>query len=191
MANLSVKEKITRAFTDLLGQQSFSSIKVIDVVTAAGVSHMSFYRNYSDKYALLEDICYTDFNAFLRIYGRDAKWKDIVYCILHCINNNQTFYRRIFMEESSLQVAVSAMMRISMDHTGATGSKYAMDIWRIIFSDWAKDHFADSVDEVYWRLISNMPTCDMLSGKELRQVLDRYGNTSLASFRAASQSKED
>ena len=50
--NIQVKQDMYKALLRLIGNKPFSSISVSDITSAAGVSRMSFYRNYN----AIEDI---------------------------------------------------------------------------------------------------------------------------------------
>lgn len=182
MNNSTVKKKIIDAFMELLTQQTFSSIKVTNIINLAQISHMSFYRNYPDKYALLEDICFNDFSLFSKIYGSNASWRNVVLCILNCIKNNQKFYNRALAEDCSIKMVVNATVRISKAYTGTASSRYTQAIWSVVLADWRRNQFVDSIDSVYSTLISNLPISDILSGRDLERVLNKYECTNLEDF---------
>ena len=50
--NIQVKQDMYKALLRLMGDKAFSSISVSDITSEAGVSRMSFYRNYN----AIEDI---------------------------------------------------------------------------------------------------------------------------------------
>ena len=183
MAADQTQKKIIDAFTEMLGRQSFASIKVTAIVAAAGVSHMSFYRKYADKYALLEEICYDDFTTFAKIYGRDATWKEVVLCLLNCAKNHKQFYRKIFMDEDALSSAVQATSRLAEHYTGTSTSEFVRMVWWGVLRGWARNGMTDSVENVYQMILENLPVCDVLTEQERQIYLRRYEATSLAEFR--------
>lgn len=183
MATDQTQKKIMDAFTEMLEHQSFGSIKVTNIVAAAGVSHMSFYRKYADKYALLEEICYQDFTTFARIYGRDAAWKEVVVCLLTCAKSNRQFYRKIFADEQALDSAIQAIIQLSSDYTGKAASEFVRLVWRNVLRGWARNGMSDSVEDVYRNIIEHLPICDILTEEERQIYLRRYEETSLADFR--------
>ena len=91
MSNLTTKTKIKDAFRELVVQSSFAKVKVADIIAKAGVSRMTFYRYYLDKFALLEEVCFDDFNLFVRIYGKNATWKQVTMSILQVIRRMGSF----------------------------------------------------------------------------------------------------
>lgn len=54
--NKRVKKQITEAFFTLLKKKSFSKITVTDIVTEANVARISYYRNYNNKEAIIENV---------------------------------------------------------------------------------------------------------------------------------------
>ena len=95
MSNLTTKNNIKSAFRELVIQSSFAKVKVADIIAKVGISRMTFYRHYLDKYALLEEICFDDFNLFVQIYGKNAAWKDITISVLNVIRSHGDFYKKI------------------------------------------------------------------------------------------------
>lgn len=53
---LSVKEQIKKTFIDLLSEKEYSDITVSELAEKAGVSRMSFYRNFSSTDDIIENI---------------------------------------------------------------------------------------------------------------------------------------
>lgn len=183
MATDQTQKKIIDAFIEMLERQSFASIKVTGIVAAAGVSHMSFYRKYADKYALLEEICYEDFSSFAKIYGKNATWKEVALCLLHCSKNNKQFYRKIYTDEHALNSAINAIVKLSTNYTGNTASEYAYLVWWKSMNTWARSNMADPVENVYRTILEHLPVCDILTEQERQIYLHRYEETSLAEFR--------
>ncbi len=181
--NETTKKKIADAFLDVLRQKPFASIKVKEIIEAAGVSHMTFYRNYSDVFDLVESICYDDLMLFSKIYGRNAEWKSIVICILNTIQNNAAFYGKILKDEQASESFVRALCRVSGDTTGAEGSRTTQAAWRETMQKWAKNGFRDSVEDVYIKLVGAMPLHEVFTGEDLLDVIRAYETNTLDDFR--------
>ena len=181
--NETTKKKIADAFLDVLRQKPFASIKVKEIIEAAGVSHMTFYRNYSDVFDLVESICYDDLMLFSKIYGRNAEWKSIVICILNTIRNNAAFYGKILKDEQASESFVRALCRVSDDTTGAEGSRTTQAAWRETMQKWAKNGFRDSVEDVYIKLVGAMPLHEVFTGEDLLDVIRAYETNTLDDFR--------
>ena len=65
-ANEFVKECITTALLKMLKEQDFSDITITDLVKKAGVSRISFYRNYESK----EDVLRKHIHLLLKAWGK-------------------------------------------------------------------------------------------------------------------------
>ena len=181
--NETTKTKIAEAFMEVLRQKPFANIKVKDIIDVAGVSHMTFYRNYSDMYDLVEKICYEDLMLFSKIYGRNAEWKAIVFCILNTIKNNAAFYGKILKDEQASDSFIRALCRVSIDTTGAQGSKTTQAAWCETMQKWAKKGFSESVERVYIELVGAMPLHEVFTGEDLRDVIRAYETNTMDDFR--------
>ena len=82
---LSVKEQIKKAFIDLLPEKEYSDITVSELAEKAGVSRMSFYRNFSSTDDIIEsianDFLYDVSSIVLPVIqeNTERKWKDFVF----------------------------------------------------------------------------------------------------------------
>lgn len=189
MANTSAKAKIIDAFQRILSEKSFSKITVKDIADEAGISHMTFYRNFADKYELVGEICYEDMMLFSKIYGNNAEWKSIVYCILNTIKNNEKFYGKIFKDEEALAKSLEALVKVSVDFTGAQATRASYLVWEETFKDWAKRGFTGTIDEVYKRLIGAMPLNEIFTGEALDEAIRMYESNTLNDFRNRQKNK--
>lgn len=183
MEKQSTKAKITEAFLKILTQKSISRITVKDIASEAGISNMTFYRNFPDKYALIGEICYEWMTLFSKIYGKNAEWKSIAICILNMIQTNRDFYGKVFRDEEATRECLNALTRVSVSFTGTAGSMATYGAWRSTLSDWAKRDFTDPVEVVYRNLIASMPLCEVFSGEELDKAIRQYEANTLDDFR--------
>lgn len=143
---------------------------------------MTFYRNFSDKFALVSDICYEDMILFTKIYGKNAEWKAITICILNTIKNNDTFYGKILKDDEACACCRQTLRKVSDDMTGEKASKVTDFVWTCVLQKWAKDGFVQSVDQVYHELVTSMPLHEVFSGKELAEVVRRYEKNTVDDF---------
>ena len=65
--NNYVKEAIIRATIGLLKERNLSEISISDITDKADVSRNSFYRNFSDKQAII--VFLLDFCALFGLFG--------------------------------------------------------------------------------------------------------------------------
>lgn len=66
--NTYVKTQITTAFLELLSKKEFKDISISEITSAAKVSRISFYRNYSEKEDILRTYIKQLFNGWLKDY---------------------------------------------------------------------------------------------------------------------------
>ncbi len=55
--NLSAREKLEREYFRLLEEKHYSKISVAELIEKAGVSRMTFYRNYEDIFDMHQKVC--------------------------------------------------------------------------------------------------------------------------------------
>lgn len=56
-SNKLTRESIRTALVFLIGQKPFDKIKITEIVNRAGVSRTAFYRNYTSKEDVVQEIC--------------------------------------------------------------------------------------------------------------------------------------
>ena len=129
MSHGITKTKIKDVFRQLVIESSFAKVKVADIIAKAGVSRMTFYRHYPDKYALLEELCFDDFNLFVQIYGRNATWKQVTMSILNVIRDNGVFYQKILEDKEAGPYLFLAQHDISQQYTGKIAVQGTNTAW--------------------------------------------------------------
>ena len=183
MIDSPMKQRIAEALKSLMKQKTFSEIRVKGIVDAAGVSSMSFYRSFSDKYELLESICYDDLMLFTKIYGSKAELRSFTVCMLSTIQNHSEFYGKIFDDSDAIDSFIRALSRVSEETTGTQGSAAMLVTCKETLRKWAEDDFKMSVDEVYTEWISTLPLRSVLKGDELAEVIRRFEANTIEDFR--------
>ena len=177
------KNRIAEAFKTILKEKPFSSIKVKNVVDQAGVSSMTFYRSFSDKYDMVEKICFNDLMLFTKIYGSNAELRSITVCMLNTIKSNKDFYGKILEDDDARESFMNALSRVSEETTGTKGSAATLSTSEEILKEWAAGEFQRSVDEVYTDWISTMPLRAVLKGKELAAAVKAFEQNTLEDFK--------
>ena len=183
MPSLATKTKIKKVFRELTAQHSFAKVKVADIIAKAGISRMTFYRYYLDKYHLLEEVLCDDFTLCEKIYGPNILWKDLVMSILYVVSNNKQFYKSIFEDNEAKEYYFEASRRISNRYTGKTAADGTYVAWEGTLSQWAKNDFQETPEEVYRTLVYNLPVREVLSGKDLERAIHSYENTTMEDFK--------
>lgn len=151
---------------------------------------MSFYRAYTDKFEMLEKICYENMIVFVKIYGKNAKWKDITLCILNIIHSNQNFYYNILTCDEGLISFMKALSNVSSTMTGSPASKSSYEIWMYTLKTWALNKFTNNINFVYKELILNLPIREIMQDKDLDEIVEIYENRTMSYYRGLNQKKE-
>ena len=165
----------------------FAKVKVADIIAKAGISRMTFYRYYLDKYHLLEETLYDDFTRFENIYGKNVTWKDMVMSILYVICNNKPFYKKILEDSEAKEYYFETSRRISYQYTGDTAENGTYIAWEGTLSQWAQNDFRETPEEVYRTVVSNLPLREVLSGQELERAIQKYESTTMEDFKQRNQ----
>lgn len=93
------KERIERAFVELLQEKEVNGISVTDICKLANVNRTTFYANYFDIFDLIEKIGEKMIEDFHWLYEDEEKNKynsnDFLKLFLH-VKENQLFYKTYF-----------------------------------------------------------------------------------------------
>ena len=183
MFETPAKNRIAQAFKELLLEKPFSTVKVKNIVERAGVSSMTFYRHFSDKFDMVEGICHNDLMLFAKIYGDNAELRSMTVCMLNTIKNNRDFYVQILGDDEARESFMRALSRVSSETTGTEGSPAALVASEEILKNWAKNDFSTPVDDVYMDWVSTMPLRSVLKGKELAAAVRAFEQNTIEDFK--------
>lgn len=93
------KEKLERAFIDLLQSRELEQVSVSELCKRAGLNRTTFYANYADIYALADSIRVRLEDNLAELYREEIDTgynsNDYLRLFRH-IQNNQLFYRTYF-----------------------------------------------------------------------------------------------
>ena len=90
------KQKIKRAFIELLQTKEINEINITDLVKKAGINRSTFYINYIDIYDLADKIKEEMFNDVLELYKEETIKQKHSYNYLKLfshIKENQIYYK--------------------------------------------------------------------------------------------------
>lgn len=93
------KNKIKKAFIELLQTNDLDEINITDLVKKAGVNRSTFYVNYIDIYDLADKVKEEMFNNLLELYKEESIKKQHSYDYLKLfthIKENQIYYKTMF-----------------------------------------------------------------------------------------------
>ena len=176
------EEKVKSAFLKLMEQQPFSSIRVTTIAAASNISNQSFYRLFDNKYDLAVAALSKQLESCIAVSGNDATFRDLTNVILTIIRNNHRIYGNLLRDEEGVKLLPSILSKLSSDWTGFTPARASSVIISWILEDWAKHRFTTPTEEVYLRILYNLPACEFLSEEELRVHIQHYENVKLKDF---------
>lgn len=70
------QKAITNAFIELLGERPLDKITVTDIVSRCDVSRNTFYYHYSDIYALVEELLFTETERIMQDATTYESWQE-------------------------------------------------------------------------------------------------------------------
>lgn len=98
-SNQLTRSKIRDALSGLLKKKSYDKISITDIVSTAGVSRNSFYRNYKEKEDIVLEMSADFGKGLLGIVGNEAARKDVkewFVMILNEIQSNKDLMKIMF-----------------------------------------------------------------------------------------------
>lgn len=95
MSKETTNKMLQLSMQQLLRERRFSSISVDDICRHAGISRKTFYRYYSDKYALLKAVYLECYFSHIEIAETDSFW-DVFRKICVQIAGDRPFFRHAF-----------------------------------------------------------------------------------------------
>lgn len=100
--NLMARECMVSALTQLLETKPLSEISVTEITNKAGVSRMTYYRNYHSKEEIISSYLEDIFKAFredtasaVEKGGFFQDYENILYCV-HFFEKHQHFVRSLY-----------------------------------------------------------------------------------------------
>ena len=91
------KDSLYASFLEFLAEKPVSDITVIEICERAGVSRKTFYKYYSDPFALLvamQDDLFEDYRT--RLAGIPADVSHIMPVLVHFVDENRVLVKAIF-----------------------------------------------------------------------------------------------
>ena len=152
--NEAVIESIILSLTDLLEKKRFDDISIVEIITHAGVSRNSFYRNFKSKDDILVQYLGNITDDFLEntnISILTVSWGEYISTILTHLYN----YRNvtdIFIKNDKMY-----LIRNIFDNFIKEKTNGKLDIYHIYFLSgglfnlycyWSKNNYADSITEI-------------------------------------------
>lgn len=159
-ANLMAKECIVSALLQLIREKPLSSITISELTAKAGVSRMTFYRNYTSK----EEIFSLHLKEILINYeeeDRQQQLKGIYYDHAHMIHCFQYWYKyreffdgliycgfgNIFLEYLTKYIQQKWLTDSSTPQEYYKLSCFAGGLYNVYIA-WASNGYLESLDEI-------------------------------------------
>lgn len=91
------KESLYASFLEFLAEKPVSDITVIEICERAGISRKTFYKYYSDPFALLVAMQNDLFNDYHdRLIGQPAEVSQIMPVLIHFVDENRVLVKAAF-----------------------------------------------------------------------------------------------
>lgn len=106
-ANLRVKHQITKALTELMNEKAYSDISVSEIVQRAGVSRVSYYRNYTNKEDILTEHLHTlmlQFSSQVNNLPKNTPLRRVMTVFFHVARNE--YFRFNLLHQASMDVHI-------------------------------------------------------------------------------------
>ncbi len=150
--NAFIKECITKALINLMGKKSFEDITITELVECAGVSRVSFYRNFESKIDVLEKHLQTLWKEWECEYERVGNPEYFSESIL------KHFYKykelNLLLYKQGLSFMIYDMLRWSakLDECNTNIERYGKSLFAgLIFGavdEWIRQGMKESPEEI-------------------------------------------
>lgn len=168
---------IYKALMKLLGKKSYEKITVCEITKTAGVSRMSFYRNFESK----EDLIFKGINEIIKSVNNKIKQRDVINSYTVTKEFFETFknFKDIFHAfdnctiKKTLIDTITKRMRenVPIDYMNKT-SKYIPIFYFGAISttmiEWLKSGAVETPDEMA-RMISSLISIDIPKSNEFHE----------------------
>lgn len=170
------KQKIIASLTNLLNKKKLSSIKTTEIITAANVSHQTFYRYFMDKYDAAQSACYECLAVSKTIFGPNSTVHDQTICLLNVIKSHATFFKHLLADPEGADIIKNTLIKLSAESINFKSSPLITNAWIYCLQEWNDNDYRSPVEEEYLKIISCYPVREVVFGAGLRQLLDKYGS---------------
>lgn len=164
-----IKECIYEAYLQLLEERQSDDISITEITEKAGVSRVSYYRNYSSKSDIINDYLKDYVEYYYKKNNIDNEIKDFnlhLYHILDICKENKRLFKVLFKIGIQLKTT-NAITQKTYDYvlnrfnTNINETnKYELCFYSgaIIFvlNEWLKNDCEESIDEIYNIILKNI-----------------------------------
>lgn len=168
------QQKIISAVKELLSKRSLSSVKATDIIAASGVSHQTFYRLFMDKYDAVEQACFEMLGIVSVIVGDNSTVIEHTSCLLRVVKSNGAFFRHVLSCPEGAELIKKAFIRLSEKTIDFKSSEQITSTWVFCLQQWSDHQFADSIDDMFYKIISCYPVGQVVFAEDRRRLLEKY-----------------
>lgn len=153
-SNQLTRECLQTALIFLMSQMPFEKITITELVRRSGVSRTAFYRNYSSKEEILNELC----NSFLdgvaaafRDFGLREDPTEWYRDFFRSVQENATLFG-LLLQAHMLNTSLLSAYSISrkLDHSSDSSGHYEFLAWEGAFHSivvhWFQDGMKESID---------------------------------------------
>lgn len=164
-----IKECIYEAYLQLLEERQSDNISITEITERAGVSRVSYYRNYDSKYEIINDYLkdYVEYyNKKNHIESNNSDFNQHLYQILEICKDNKRLFKILFKLGIQLKSGNTITQKTfeyvekRFKNKLNNPSKYNLCFYAgaIIFvlNEWLSNDCEESIDEIYNIIISNL-----------------------------------
>lgn len=103
-----MKNILAAGLEEILETKSFNKITVTDITTHCGVSRMSFYRHYRDKYECMNWVYQKQVNEIVAENNEITSWKNLNFQISKFMYSKKDFFANVsrYKEQNSLMECI-------------------------------------------------------------------------------------
>ncbi|MEI4322262.1 TetR/AcrR family transcriptional regulator [Streptococcus suis] len=98
---MTAQDYIQEALLQLIQQKAYDKITITDIANRAGVTRISFYRNFDSKDAILKQALERAYSAYKKEYGNDLSFPSL----FSFFQQNKTLIDCLYKSEKEIFIA--------------------------------------------------------------------------------------
>lgn len=167
--NQLVRESIFTALMILMEKKRFSEIKITEIVNKAGVSRMSYYRNYDSKEDIINTYLDEMLNEYMEIISNYDKYDRYhrKYLFIACFKNNERLIKNLvhsgltplILERINKFVdkviALPPNEKSHLPEADQQNMRFAVGGLFNVMIEWFNDGMSENIEELAARLSGN------------------------------------
>lgn len=176
MANLTqtrTKKLFEQTLMSLLETKSFSSITINQLCEAAHIHRSTFYRYYTDKYALLEDLVeFISADMYAKVEASKPTSRSMSEEVIGFIEANKTNFMNVITKNGNYElyeVLIKKVSAIMFDHYQDWDDDLSIKIRKSTYPEMMCHFYSSGIIEVLKRMVSSG---DNYSREEFVKIID-------------------